>query len=203
MCMGLDSMERAHFGPHQKSTLDPLTELEDNSLQTNCGNQGNASDEIHDSPFSTNNQRHSAGSVVIYPQPKCRDGSWNNSIYQLLVFETVLACLKQKCSFRWIRFQDPHFTATDIQFLKRKGYEVIPHNLNKGWTYESVCDSRIMKCVSDSTFVYAPYLAQIEAIYELVCFRKPAIYLGPDIGSPRAPWYIVSGQLVCAYHILH
>jgi hypothetical protein len=132
--------------------------------------------------------------------PPVADGRKRNiSLYQLLVFETVLSCLRmspkvsplnyvltrvgEKFTISSVRFQDPRFTKTDQEFLKQRGHIVLDWDTTipeVGGGYKM--DPRLSDIISRSTMCYLPYLDS-PTIVEVICAVKPSLYLGSELIS--------------------
>jgi hypothetical protein len=107
----------------------------------------------------------------------------NGGLYQLLVFETVLTCLREKFIIDTVRFQDPAFTPKDREFLSRRGHTVLDWD---GPVPEHGKDlplnPQLHNLISSSTLCYLPHLP-LAVVVDVVCRAKPSLYLGDDLVS--------------------
>ena len=104
--------------------------------------------------------------------------SVNTSVYQLIVFETVLEAIKGRFVVWPITFQDPFFTATDREFLSNRGYEVLP-NPPINADYGAAIDPVALNKISSSTFFFEAFLPARIGV-EVLAKKQPSLVLGAD-----------------------
>jgi hypothetical protein len=105
----------------------------------------------------------------------------NEGLYQLLVFETVLSCLREKFTIDTVRFQDPAFTPTDHEFLRKRSHIVLDwDNPVPDWGEDPPLDPQLRNLISSSTLCYLPHLS-LTVVVEVICAGKPSLYLGDDL----------------------
>jgi len=88
-------------------------------------------------------------------------------------------------------FQDPHFTTADCEFLKQRGYSVLPYTLEEDIHGDTPFDHNVLSLLSNSAFLYTPYLYHSVAV-EAVCAIKPTLYFGDDLFTrlTKVPWLV-------------
>lgn len=102
----------------------------------------------------------------------------NRSLFQLILFETALLILEEKFKLPQVCFQDPRFSQADVDFLEGRGHEVLPYS-KPGNGEGLMCDLQMLKRVSKSTFLYAPYL-NYNPLAEIIGVGRPGLILSCD-----------------------
>lgn len=121
----------------------------------------------------------------------------NQSLYQLIIFETVLEYLRDKFELLQSHtyFQDPTFSQSDVHFLETRGYTVLPYP-KKSDTKRTPCDPTMLKYITSSTFFFAPLL-DIPVVIEAISTGKPSLILSGDpVGNLAYP---ITSHLVSFY----
>ncbi|MCJ1249696.1 hypothetical protein MMC30_006922 [Trapelia coarctata] len=111
-------------------------------------------------------------------------GPRNMSLYQLLLFESVLRCLRSKFEIPYSIIQDPELTAADRAFLQERGHTVLPYPSRPGFSFRSGVDfpfdSSLLERISNETFSFAPNLDFSVVVDAILAFR-PLLYYGHDM----------------------
>lgn len=162
LCLGLGSLEHAKLFPRLKwPTPQADTQVNDTDIPESW--EGDTSDKEPD--------------IESCPSDSIKKTFRNQSLYQLVVFETTLECLREKLKIVDVYFQDPKFSKSDVTFLEQRGHKVLPYTLTPG--EQSPIDPLMLKNVNSSTFLFAPAL-DIPVLVEVLCTRKPGLLLSED-----------------------
>ena len=108
------------------------------------------------------------------PPLKCADFSGNAPICRLLIFETVLECLRRISSVDQVVFYDPAFTQEDREVLEARGHTVLQHQSAPSWI------APVAENVDENTFLFAPTL-KLPAAMQAICSGQPSLVMGSDI----------------------
>ncbi|MCJ1251655.1 hypothetical protein MMC30_008890 [Trapelia coarctata] len=107
----------------------------------------------------------------------------NISLYELLLFETVIERLRSRSNIRYSLIQDPSFTASDRAFLTKRGHTVIlyPSRSVLAPTGDGYpLDPSLLARISNKTFFFAPGL-DIPVSVDVILAAKPSLIWGYDV----------------------
>ena len=111
------------------------------------------------------------------PSLKCADFSGNGAICRLLIFETVVECLREVFGIDRVRFYDRNLTPKDTKLLEGRGHTVIPCSVSD---QASSCTPHVVQEVNESTFLFCPTL-EVPFAIEAVCMGNPSLFMGLDV----------------------
>ncbi|KAH8586204.1 hypothetical protein B0O99DRAFT_695709 [Bisporella sp. PMI_857] len=158
VCLGLGSLETA--------TMQPLPGW---AKRTRTANHNIIQNEAYTAVLQDSEDRF---------KPVGRGKDRNRGLYQLLVLETVINCLRAKFPIGPVRFQDPNFTKKDQEFLEQRGHTVLEWNGANLST--DALDPQLTNFLSSSTFCYLPCL-DLPIVVVVIHAAKPCLYLGSDL----------------------
>lgn len=162
VCLGLGSMD------HAKPTLEVELSATEIDNSEGCYSWEDEVPLDHEPDIEVNTGHNKLSTTFL-----------NRSLYQLIIFETVVECLKFVFKLDHIYFQDPKFSQSDIAFLQQRGHTILPYTMKPDKNKDAPLDPGILKYITQSTFVFAPAL-DLQVFAEVVCAGKPALLLSQD-----------------------